>query len=448
MVDLSEEKDAEEVFEEVADKSERLDHGSVFSRREMLQIIRKKFQLFEEKEKVLDAYNAHELTRRDFLKVLGVVSAGGLVGAGARMLIRDPDLTSYATAGSVSELSVSEGSDIAGAINNASGTVVIPNGSYRVENTINVSGGKHVVFDESTIEVPDRKFVMFSSSGQGWQVGGDATINQEGSYPRVLLRGSGNFGDEEGRIRFEGEFGHGGDMWLQVHGSSSDTITINNVTQIEGPPKNKCFNDMLNWNQEPITLKLHGCALGNFHDNGFYVKMMTGRFEAYDSYFPSNNVAAVRNGVNGGVVMKRCLVVNTANSNNARGENLAKDCAGINHSMMSFQDGNHPTGDVLLEKVHYAKEPNSNHGGEFLRDMSTNDGATPAPCTVMIKDCQWHDYPNYGSAESSGPVTVRESGDNGGNPTNKRGPYPFGEGYIDLSSELAAAGSEQKSSPC
>lgn len=429
--------------DEIVEEASETDPGSVFSRTELRDCIGNRLRQHPHRYRLLALAEADGVTNREFLRLLGFAGAGTLSGlAGCSGLsFSEPegsiplDVPEDQVYDVVNDGDATPGGDVAPAINEANSDVIlIPPGEYEVSETVQLIGDKTLFFDDVTLHPPDKTNpLLFESTGRGWYVGGNLEINQRNCYPRVHLRGSGQFGDEHGRISFQGttpieliDDKHDDQHptgFLRMWGDSDDQIRIMNLDQYEAPPQNECADPNFFWTTYPGTLEIVRCHIGNFNDNGFYVKTMKGRLEIYDSYLINNNVAAVRNGVTGGVRMERCHVRTAGNRNPAR--TAGRTCAGVNHSMMAFQDtgghGDGETGDVVLDTVCYSKGENP-PAGEFLRAGPGEGGG----CTVTIRNCTWPDYPFPGSGGKT-VNAVMDGGNNAGPCDADRGPAPFGE---------------------
>lgn len=469
-------KDADDIVKEAADQVQDRDDGSVFSSTTLRRLVGDRFGQNEYREEALEAYNRRDMSRRDFLKIVGLAAGGVALGALAPGFFlndryfstADGTITGKQAANAFNvaeDGGVSPGDDIASVINNNQGQeIVVPGDEYRIESTVNVKNGTTLMFNDTRITPASTNFNIFDCGGSDWHVGGSVAIDQSSAYPWVSLSGKGQFGDENGRISFRGQspddvigekrVSH--PMWLVLSGSSSDVVAMKNVDQFEAPLGKECSDASFNWTTFPGTLRCIGCYFGNFHDNGFYHKKMRGRVELYDSFFRDQNVGMIRYGCDNGLLVKRCLTIDHSFYNAAR--KAGAHCQGVNHSMIAFQDGAGPSGDIMLDQAYYAKGPDP-QGGEYLRNGPGDQGTNGTP-TLTVKDSRWPGGPdNMGGGASL--VNIQKEGTNGDNPLDhveRQGPYPLGGGgpnidpVGDASTSAASTGQGQSAgdtgSPC
>lgn len=430
------------VLNELAAEARKSGPSVDLSRETLERLLERRFWQYERRDELLESYRSGALPPIGALQRLGVAADErstdpvGFFRDGRHVAVDSPG-SAYDSepAVHVDDESVEPGADIAGLLNDHRGErIVVPDGTYAIEETVRVTDGTTLVFDGTTIETEDgRNYNLFECTGDGWHVGGDLTVDQSGSYPWIRVSGTGQFGDANGRLTFRGSCPdevigvkrQSHNRWFVTEGEPGDAIVLKNVDQYEAPPYDECADTNFTWTEFPGLMTVVGCHLGNFHDNGFYYKAMQGRVEIYDTFFENMNVAAIRFGCDHGAVLKRCLVLDDGNYNPAR--TAGRTCRGVNHSVVALQDLNGVTGDVTLEEVYYQKGDDPK-GGEFLRTMLDHHG-DPDLCTVTVRDCRWPGYPEIGSATDTKWVLVREEGENGADPSAAaRRPYPLGGG--------------------
>lgn len=432
-----------ELFDDLLDAAGESGPASALPVDELEQVIERRFWQYERRDLLVDAVAEGRLPAAGALERLGIAADEaatdrvGFFRDGRHLAVTAPG-SEYDAEGAVylgADGDVAVDGDLASTVADHQGERIVVSGeTYEVADAIPVTGGTTLVFDGTVVETPGgENFNLFDCRGDGWHVGGDLTVDQSGSFPWLSVSGTGQFGDANGRLAFRGQCPddvigvkrQSHTRWFVTEGAPGDAITLKNVDQHEAPPYDECSDVNFTWTTFPGLMRVVGCHLGNFHDNGFYYKAMPGRVEIYDTFFENMNVAALRHGCDHGALLKRCLVLDDGNDNPAR--TAGRTCRGVNHSVVAFQDKNGVLGDVTLDRVYYRKGEDPK-GGEFLRTMLTNSGE-PDSCTVWVRDCQWPDYPEFGSATDTRWVLVVDEGGNGDDPSGaSREPYPLGGG--------------------
>jgi hypothetical protein len=347
--------------------------------------------------------------RRDYLKGAAATAAAATgvagTGAAATTVPRDADLSTYVS-------------------NHQGETIYVPDETYNETDTIYVGSGTTLIFQGTTIDPGTGTRKLFRCDGSNWHVGGDCTIiQQQKNFVWIQLLGAGQFGDTDGRITVDGYADAGlikgsNETSTIYFGRGSGHIEVVNFTHPGAPPGSSVSN-RITWTDRSGDITMRGCDIRNVGSNGFYIKTMTGRFEAYDCYFKNINVSVARTGADGGTLFKRCCVVYD--------DGLPyQDWSGGRYgSMVALQDGNDVVGDIEIRNCDYVEYANV---AIFVRDMATNDGASipSGGYTLHISDTQWTGYPD--NRDTASYINYDFQGGNGGDPVDSNGPYPDGSG--------------------
>ncbi len=407
------------VLKDAAEEIGRWDRGSIFTRSELVETIQHAFGRLTSRQQnnIRRRYNDGKISRRQFLKVLGFGVGGAFVASSSVSYFMDKNIfndslhsiTGYAT------IDVSSGQALDGPISDNQGqSIVVPSGEYVIDDTIPVDGSTELIFEDVTIDPGHGNIEVIGCDGSGWRVGGNCSIVQHpDSFVRFGVRGSGQFGDQNGRIMTEGHGdpdGAGVDGWHEqsirpykrmfTFDRDSGDVTIMNVTHLGVQPGNHDGGNAITWTDRGGTVELVGCDIRQAGDNGFYAGMMEGRIVARECYFENINVGALRVGPANGALMEDCCVVVNSDLN------IQSWSGGRQTAAMTVTDYNDHAGTYEIRNTQYIEGDDISGNADFVR-LHEGGGQD-----VVIENCQWTGHPDN---RDSG-LNYSLEGNNGGNP--------------------------------
>lgn len=264
-------KEREELLERVADTVRTTDEGSVLPKRQILMELKKQWHGLTsiQRDKVFAAHKQEMLSRRDFLKILGVTGAGAVAAsAGLTAFYKNYDtITGKQTAGDGGDFQTWK-------IPAGSGATSIPS-QYWDGNTLS-----NLLIDQSA-----------SNAGVKQSLNGKTVKN----------------------VGIKGQADVSGNNYTFSIGGGSD-VTIKNVYMGDGSAKGMDYMGI--WASPSFTAKanIEGCYFGHYSDNGMYLEAAQsiqgsgGTAHINTCFGVNNNISHYR--IGNGSTLKNSVAVN------------------------------------------------------------------------------------------------------------------------------------------